>query len=243
MVLISLATKNFCALAASQPVISSWAHKYMMSTNNNQQELVSQRCIDLWRGIYSRKQMIRQSPYWAYDRQGQRVPITDIVDTVNPTTILDYGSGNGRGAGILRTHNPQDLVKITCYDPAWPGFEQVPTGEFDMVIAYNMLNNVEAQHRIPVCNHIESLVGKNLIVVIIVPSNLVDRPYQELLSIWRGFFPTLKLSYASVGEPEQTVSLQAQPITYVPLFLWLYRDQAEVVPPVPRVRLKKNKPV
>lgn len=201
---------------------------------------MSQECIDLWRGIYARKQMTRLAPYWAYDREGDKIPITVIVDTVNPTSILDYGSGNGRGAGCLRTHSEQGLIKVTCYDPAWPGFEQVPTGKFDMVIAYNVLNNVEPQHRIPVCNHIESLVGKDLIVAIIVPSNLVDRPYQELLSTWRGFFPGLKLSSASVGKPEKTVSLQHDPITYVPLFLWLYRDQAEVVPPVPRVRVKKK---
>lgn len=211
-----------------------------MSTNNNQQELVSQACIDLWRGIYSRKQMTRRAPYWAYDRQGDKIPITDIVDTVNPASILDYGSGNGRGAGCLRTHSQQELVKVTCYDPAWPGFEQVPTGQFDMVIAYNVLNVVEVPYRIPVCNHIESLVGKDLIVAIIVPSNLVNRPYQELLDIWRGFFPTLRLSYASVGKPEQTVSLQAKPVTYVTLFLWLYRDQAEVVPVQPRIRVKKK---
>jgi hypothetical protein len=109
-----------------------------------------------------------------------------------------------------------------------------------MVIAYNVLNNVEAPHRLAVCSHIESLVGKDLIVAIIVPSNLVNRPYQELLSIWCGFFPTLKLSYSSVGKPERTVSLQSEPITYVTLFLWLYREPAEVVPPVPRVRLKKK---
>ena len=207
-----------------------------------QQELVSQACIDLWRGIYARKQMIRQAPYWAYDRQGDRIPVTDIVDTVNPASILDYGSGNGRGAGVLRTHSQQGLVRITCYDPAWPGFEQVPTEPHDMVIAFNVLNNVEPVHRRAVCNHMESLVAKDLIVAVVVPSNLINRPHQELLDIWRNFFPGLRLSYSAIGKPEKTISLKELPMTYVTLFLWLYRDQVEVVPLQPRVRVKKTRP-
>jgi SAM-dependent methyltransferase len=207
---------------------------------NTQQELMSQECIDLWRGIYARKQMTRLAPYWAYDREGDKIPITVIVDTVNPTSILDYGSGNGRGAGCLRTHSQQGLITVTCYDPAWPGFEQVPTGEFDLVIAYNLLNNVEAPYRLAVCSHIESLVGKDLIVAIIVPNNEDSRSHKELINMWRNYFPGLKLSYSSAGHPERTVGLKERPITFVPLFLWFYRDQAEVVPPVPRVRVKKK---
>jgi hypothetical protein len=205
-----------------------------------QQELVSQACIDLWRGIYARKKMIRTAPYWAWDREGHRIPITDIVDTVRPASILDYGSGNGRGAQILRTRSQHDLIKVTCYDPAWPGFERVPTEPHDMVIAFNVLSQVEPIHRQPVCKHVESLVARDLILVIIVPSNLIDRPYRELLDVWRSFFPNLSLSYSVVGEPEKTVSLTDQTITYVPLFIWLYREPEEVVPPQPRVRVKKK---
>ena len=202
-----------------------------------QQELVSQQCIDLWRGRYARKQMIRKAPYWAWDRQGLHVPITDIIDTVRPASILDYGSGNGRGGEILRTRSQQGLVDVTCYDPAWPGLESVPTGSFDMVLAMNLLENVEADYRQTVCDHIQSLVGRDLILAIIAPI----KHQGDLMTTWINRFPQLKLSYSAVGYPEHTVSLVDQkPVTFVTLFAWLYRAPAEVIPVEPRVRVKKK---
>jgi hypothetical protein len=208
---------------------------------NLQQELISQQCLDHWRGIYAGKHMIRQSPYWAWDRQGDRVPITDIFDSVMPKTILDYGSGNGRGVEVLRTRSQHCPVDVTCYDPAWPGLEQVPVGTFDMVIAFNLLENVEADYKQPVCNHIQSLVGRDLILAIKMPND--QQLARELPAKWISKFPQLKVSYSAIGKPEQTVSLQTQqPKTFVTLFIWLYREQAEVIPLEPRVRVKKAKP-
>jgi hypothetical protein len=208
-----------------------------MDTYNNQQELISQQCIDLWRGRYARKQMYRRSPYWAYDRQGIRVPITDIVNSVNPQSILDYGSGNGYGANTLKIRNLQQAVDVVCYDPAWPGSESVPTGQFDMVIAYNMLNYVEADYRQRVCTHIESLVGKDLILACQVTR---AESCTKLIDYWIGLFPQLSVSYASVGIPEPVVGLVGQPITFPTMFIWLYRAPAEVIPVEPRVRVKKK---
>ena len=233
----SLATKFFCALAASQPVISSWAHKYCMDTYNNQPELVSQQCIDRWRDIYANYRMLRQSPYWAYDRQGIRIPITSIVNSVNPQRILDYGSGNGYAANLLRIRNLTDWIDVVCYDPAWPGSEQVPTGQFDMVIAYNVLNNVEVPYRARVCSHIESLVGRDLILAIQVPRS---GNHPTLINDWIKLFPGLLVSYSSISIPEEMVGLKGQPISAPTLFIWLYRAPAEVIPVEPRVRVKKK---
>lgn len=181
--------------------------------------------------------MLRRAPYWAWDRQGVKIPLTDILDTVNPKTVLDYGSGNGRGADVLRTRDLSGQVRVDCYDPAWPGSERVPTGTYDMVIAYNLLNNVEPSHVDVVCEHINSLVGKDLILAIVIPVNFM---HDNLINVWINKFPQLKLSYSSVGPTENTIGIKGQPVAFLPLFIWLYREPEEVVVVPPRVRLKKK---
>jgi hypothetical protein len=106
-----------------------------------------------------------------------------------------------------------------------------------MVIAYNVLNNVEVDYRAKVCAHIESLVGRDLILAIVAPI----KHQGDLMTTWINRFPQLKLSYSAVGYPEHTVSLVDQkPVTFVTLFAWLYRAPAEVIPVEPRIRVKKK---
>lgn len=207
-----------------------------MSTIN--QPLVSQQCIDFWRGLYARQAMIRRAPYWAWDRQGVRIPITDIIDTVRPQTILDYGAGNGRGAAILRTRDINGQLQVDCYDPAWPGYERVPTKSYDMVIAYNLLNNVEPSYLQTVCQHIESLVTKDLILAVVLPEEIAREPGFEYL--WINKFPNLSVSYFSTGAIEETVGLSGKPLKFNTLFIWMYRPSEEIVPPQPRIRVKKK---
>lgn len=203
-----------------------------------QKELISQQCIDFWRGLFARGAMVRRAPYWAWDRQGDRIPITEIIDTVQPKTILDYGSGNGRGASILRTRDLAGLTQVDCYDPAWPGSERVPTQPYDMVIVYNVLNSVEPKYLADVCEHISSLVARDLILAIVVRE---DALYEGLDQVWINKFPDLKLSYACVGQQaEDTVGLTGKHIRFKTIFIWMYREPEEVVPPVPRIRVKKK---
>jgi len=204
---------------------------------DTQQELISQQCIDLWRGLYSRRKMLRQTPYWAYDREGTKTPITTIIDTVNPARILDYGSGNGRAADILRHRDVNETVQVDCYDPAWPGADRVPTGSYDMVICYNVLNNVELDYLDRVCAHVESLVAKDLIIAIVVPTNRIN---QRRANYWIQQFPQLRVSYHVLSEPEETISMTGAKASFTTLFIWMYREPEEVIPPQPRVRVKKK---
>jgi len=131
-------------------------------------------------------------------------------------------------------------TQVDCYDPAWPGSERVPTQPYDMVIVYNVLNNVEPKYLADVCAHISSLVAKDLILAIVVRE---DAMYKGLDQGWINKFPDLKLSYSTVGQQaEDTVGVTGKHIRFKTMFIWMYREQEEVVPPVPRIRVKKIKP-
>ena len=209
-----------------------------MDTNN--QELVSQSCVDIWRELYARRRMLRQAPYWAWDREGNRIPITAIVETVRPKSILDYGSGNGRAADILRNRDINFQLQVTCYDPAWPGASQVPYQPHDLVICYNVLNNVEADYLDRVCAHIESLVARDLIIAIIMPA---ERASEDTANYWISRFPNLGASYWTISPGEEGPNVTGKMMQFKTVFIWLYREPEEVVVVPPRVRLKKNKPV
>jgi hypothetical protein len=110
-----------------------------------------------------------------------------------------------------------------------------------MVIVYNVLNNVEPKYLADVCEHISSLVARDLILAIVVSE---DALYKGLDQVWINKFPDLKLSYACVGQQaEDAVGLTGKHIKFKTMFIWMYRQLEEVVPPQPRIRVKKNKPV
>jgi hypothetical protein len=106
-----------------------------------------------------------------------------------------------------------------------------------MVICYNVLNNVELDYLDRVCAHVESLVAKDLIIAIVVPTNRIN---QRRANYWIQQFPQLRVSYHVLSEPEETISMTGAKASFTTLFIWMYREPAEVVPVQPRVRVKKK---
>lgn len=66
------------------------------------------------------------------------IDATDIIKHVNATSVLDYGCGYGHALDSI-----SNIVSIKKYDPFVSEFITRPTGKYDLVVAYNVLNVVE----------------------------------------------------------------------------------------------------
>lgn len=56
-------------------------------------------------------------------------------------TVLDFGCGKGTMKEFILSHRPD--LEISEYDPGIPGKDQMPTGQFDMVMTSDVLEHVE----------------------------------------------------------------------------------------------------
>jgi hypothetical protein len=88
---------------------------------------------------------------------GQSLPrhagaIKALIDAHGARTILDYGSGKGRQYQPLLVRTPEGrefpsipaywgVESVTCYDPGYQPFSQLPAGQFDGVICTDVLEH------------------------------------------------------------------------------------------------------
>jgi hypothetical protein len=77
--------------------------------------------------------------------------LKQVVDEHGCKTLLDWGCGKGdqwRNVDFLGQHLAEYLqVEPTLHDPAWPKYEEVPTGTFDVVVCTQVMNYI------PVADH------------------------------------------------------------------------------------------
>lgn len=81
--------------------------------------------------------------------------IKELIDAHQARTLLDYGSGKGHqylpvevrtGDGRVFRSIPDFWgVAVTCYDPAYEPFSQLPSGQFDGVISTDVLEHCPEQ--------------------------------------------------------------------------------------------------
>jgi hypothetical protein len=83
------------------------------------------------------------------------VAIKRLIDVHAARTILDYGSGKGWQYRQVRVRLDDgrefpsipaywDVAAITCYDPGYEPFQQLPTGMFDGVVSTDVLEHCPA---------------------------------------------------------------------------------------------------
>jgi 2-polyprenyl-3-methyl-5-hydroxy-6-metoxy-1,4-benzoquinol methylase len=65
----------------------------------------------------------------------------DLITELAPTTVLDYGCGNGLASAQLQTVFPN--IKFFNYEPFVTEFSTKPTGKYDLVICHKVLRSVE----------------------------------------------------------------------------------------------------
>jgi hypothetical protein len=95
-----------------------------------------------------------------YGRHGDKwaEKVTDIVNQFSPSSILDYGCGQGALARSVP-------YRVHEYDPAIPDKSHLPSPA-DLVICTDVLEHIEPSFLDNVLNHIEALTQHVLFAVV-----------------------------------------------------------------------------
>lgn len=91
---------------------------------------------------------------------GNYVPrIAELVRAVQPTTMLDYGSGKGYQYLVERSHEAWGGLLPYCYDPGLPLLNREPQPQhFDAVICTDVMEHIVEDDVDAVLAHLFSLV-------------------------------------------------------------------------------------
>lgn len=94
----------------------------------------------------------------------QETQLEDIINELNPSSVLDYGCGFGYTVDYLKSVFPN--IKFECFDPFVPKHAQRPTGTFDLVVAHNVLRIVEDQFLDSVIDDIYNYANHDILLQI-----------------------------------------------------------------------------
>lgn len=96
--------------------------------------------------------------------------VPDIVQIIRGrrvTTMIDYGAGKGRLAeALLPKLDPP--FELTCYDPGFPKFSDLPEKPAQLVTCIDVLEHVEPDLTENVISHIKSLVAPDGVAFITI---------------------------------------------------------------------------
>lgn len=73
--------------------------------------------------------------------------IAELIAELGIKSALDYGAGKGRQYEWVDPADGKTLeqawgIEVAKYDPAWPPFANLPTGQFDLVICTHTLGSI-----------------------------------------------------------------------------------------------------
>jgi 2-polyprenyl-3-methyl-5-hydroxy-6-metoxy-1,4-benzoquinol methylase len=96
---------------------------------------------------------------WGADGHKHADAVRALVQKVEAATILDYGCGRGTLAASMAP------IRVSGYDPGIPGKEGMPK-PCDLVVCTDVLEHVEEDRLDAVLDHLKTLAGKALYLVI-----------------------------------------------------------------------------
>lgn len=110
--------------------------------------------------------LVKQTKYSVRISADKTIFVNDVIKQLNAKTILDYGCGHGTAFDSLRPD-----VEITNYDPFVPEFAKAPTGTFDVVVCFAVLNNVEHIYMSSVLKNIKNFTKGPALLSIVITDN------------------------------------------------------------------------
>lgn len=107
---------------------------------------------------------LHSNPRYGCNSARHLTRVTDALELVGGTTVLDYGCGKG---GLVREiqSRPSLGIDIQGYDPAIPEFSDPPRPA-DLVISTDVLEHIEPELLRNVLTEINSMAGKAIIYLI-----------------------------------------------------------------------------
>jgi hypothetical protein len=114
----------------------------------------------------------------------QIISIEDLLLDLKPTTVLDYGSGNGVAVDKLETLFPH--IRFTRYDPFVIKYATKPTGHYDLVISHRVMRSVEMEYKKLVLEDMYNYASKYLLIEILLydVDNIPYTFYDNILSAY-----------------------------------------------------------
>jgi len=107
-----------------------------------------------------------RDPYYFQLRDDRATLLEDLVKELNPTTVLDYGSGNGLAIDKLEKIFPN--IQFTKYDPFVLKYSAKPQGSFELVVAHRVMRSVETEFREQVIADMYNYASKNLLIELLI---------------------------------------------------------------------------
>lgn len=87
--------------------------------------------------------------------------VKEAIDVVGAESVLDFGCGNQSLKDVLPSN-----VSYEGYDPGHPEYQKMPGGEFDLVVAIDVMEHVEPQYTRTVLDEIYQKAGKAVYLMI-----------------------------------------------------------------------------
>ena len=105
------------------------------------------------------------------------VHLISLIESIKPNTMLDYGCGQGNAVKHYSALYPH--IDIQGYDPFYPEYEKYPESQYDLIVSYNAINNIEDEYFDEAIDDLQSMCRKVLLVSLIIESHRTQEWYKE----------------------------------------------------------------
>ena len=162
---------------------------------------------DFRRYVYNDKYPLIDPDYQEVRPAGNAALLDRLLSDVRPRHILDYGGGNGRLAELLRAAG---FSRVDTYDPFVPRYSAKPTGRYDCVVCFEVLEHSTLPAR-TLADMIDLLTGSGFILLstLLQPDD-IDLHGPELVVRRTQKCSCLSLFESEPGKARPTLRLQAR---------------------------------
>jgi hypothetical protein len=133
-------------------------------------------------------------------------PLDSFIKLIQPKSIIDYGCGKGFALDQLKLKFPD--INMVNYDPFYSTHSTLPTTPCELVICYNVLQDVELNFLDQVIEQIYNLSTKN----ILLSMNFYESKGQTSVDWWRN-----RLAEYNIITDARVADHQIYPIHGVPM--------------------------